>query len=87
MNNENKHQNFVDQLKEKIASNITDIEARDDLSANEKSSQIIHIFSAACAGHRWRNKRKSSPVIPSLRELILSCQINWKNFKLPTEIL
>lgn len=50
MNNENKHQNFVDQLKEKIASNITDIEARDDLSANEKSSQIIHIFSAACAG-------------------------------------
>lgn len=50
MNNDNGHKNMIDQLKEKITNNITDIEARDDLSANEKSTQIIHIFSAACAG-------------------------------------
>ena len=43
-------QNFVSLLKQQIAKNLTDIESRDDLSAAEKSSRIIHIFSAACAG-------------------------------------
>jgi hypothetical protein len=38
------------------------------------------IMLAACAGHRWQNANKNSPVIPSLRELLLSCAINWHNF-------
>lgn len=41
------------------------------------------IMTAACAGHCWRNSRKVQPIIPSLRELLLSCAINWRNFKQP----
>lgn len=41
------------------------------------------IMMAACAGHTWLNEQKIQPVIPSLRELRLSCDINWKNFKKP----
>jgi hypothetical protein len=38
------------------------------------------IMLAACAGHSWQNDNKVSPVIPSLREILLSCAINWHNF-------
>ena len=41
------------------------------------------IMTAACAGHCWQNNRKSQPIMPSLRELLLSCTINWRNFKQP----
>ncbi|ARD43372.1 hypothetical protein A3Q33_03025 [Colwellia sp. PAMC 21821] len=41
------------------------------------------IMTAACAGHCWKNSRKSQPIMPSLRELLLSCTINWRNFKQP----
>lgn len=43
-------QNFISDFKDKISRNLTDIESRDDLSVDEKSERIIHIFSAACAG-------------------------------------
>jgi len=42
------------------------------------------VMLAACAGHRWQKSAKTSrlrPIIPSLRELLLSCAINWQNFK------
>ena len=38
------------------------------------------IMISACAGHNWQNGHKVSPIIPSLRELLLSCAINWQNF-------
>ncbi|WP_206483843.1 hypothetical protein [Thalassotalea sp. G2M2-11] len=41
------------------------------------------VMTAACAGHCWLNDRKAHPIIPSLRELLLSCAINWRNFKQP----
>ena len=41
------------------------------------------IMTAACAGHCWQNSRKLQPIMPSLRELLLSCTINWRNFKQP----
>ncbi len=44
------------------------------------------VMLSACAGHRWQNcqsKTKLRPIIPSLRELLLSCAINWQNFKQP----
>lgn len=44
------------------------------------------IMSAACAGHCWQRNTKQLPIIPSLRELLLSCSINWKNFKKPLAI-
>ena len=39
------------------------------------------VMLAACAGHCWQDGQKIRPIIPSLRELLLSCSINWKNFK------
>ena len=44
------------------------------------------IMSSACAGHCWQGDSKQLPIIPSLRELLLSCSINWKNFKKPLAI-
>jgi hypothetical protein len=44
------------------------------------------IMLAACAGHCWQNagnNTKLRPLILSLRELLLSCAINWKDFKQP----
>ncbi len=58
----------------------TDANARRLLKPNKK------VMLAACAGHRWQHrhsKTKLRPVIPSLRELLLSCAINWKDFKQP----
>jgi len=43
-------QNLIETFKSKIDNNLTDIESRDDLSVEEKSARIIHLFSAACAG-------------------------------------
>ena len=44
------------------------------------------VMAAACSGHSWLNDHKANPVIPSLRELLLSCAINWRNFKQPLTI-
>jgi hypothetical protein len=44
------------------------------------------VMTAACSGHCWLNAHRSNPVIPSLRELLLSCAINWRNFKQPLAI-
>lgn len=39
------------------------------------------VMSAACAGHCWQQGRKKRPIVPTLRELLLSCSIDWANFK------
>jgi len=44
------------------------------------------VMSAACCGHSWLNNHRANPTIPSLRELLLSCAINWRNFKQPLPI-
>ncbi|MEW6992149.1 hypothetical protein AADZ91_15880 [Colwelliaceae bacterium 6441] len=41
------------------------------------------VMTAACTGHSWLNDQKINPHMPSLRELLLSCAINWRNFKQP----
>jgi len=41
------------------------------------------VMMACCAGHTWQNNKPCRPSIPSLRELLLSCSINWKNLKKP----
>jgi len=45
-----KQQELIKQVKEKLESNITDIENRTDLTREQKTSQIIHTFCAVCAG-------------------------------------
>ena len=44
------------------------------------------VMSSACAGHCWQGNTKHHPIMPSLRELLLSCSINWQNFKKPLAI-
>lgn len=44
------------------------------------------VMMAACAGHTWQSGTKKTPIMPSLRELLLSCHINWKNFKKSSDI-
>ncbi|WP_286235067.1 hypothetical protein [Thalassotalea sediminis] len=44
------------------------------------------VMTAACSGHTWNNDVKGNPVMPTLRELLLSCEINWRNFKQPSII-
>ncbi len=39
------------------------------------------VMMTACAGHCWQNKTKVRPKMLTLRELLLSCAINWRNFK------
>ena len=41
---------YIDRVIEQIQANVTDIESRDDLTNNQKVSQIIKLFSAVCAG-------------------------------------
>lgn len=57
---------------------------------NSKAQRLLKpnkkVMLAACAGHRWQSSAKTArlrPIIPSLRELLLSCAINWQNFKRP----
>ncbi|WP_416306077.1 hypothetical protein [Neptunicella sp. SCSIO 80796] len=40
-------------------------------------------LTAACCGHSWSYRGKAQPRALSLRELLLSSKINWKNFKKP----
>lgn len=55
----------------------------------EQNSHVSHylikpnkaIVGAACSGHTWNSKGKTSPRALSLRELLLSTNINWKTFK------
>lgn len=44
------------------------------------------VMKAACAGHKWLNAKPCSPITPTLRELLLSCSINWSNFKQPLKL-
>ncbi len=62
----------------------------EDQDINEQAPRLLKpnkkVMSAACAGHCWRDNKKVRPNIPTLRELLLSCQINWQNFKQPLAI-
>jgi hypothetical protein len=58
-------------------------------SLEEGKSHVTHqlvkpnkaILSAACSGHTWNTKGKATPRALSLRELLLSTNINWKTFR------
>ena len=50
MTSEIEKQDFIDKIKSKIQRELLDIEERTDLSTEQKTSQVIHIFCATCAG-------------------------------------
>ncbi|QFY91037.1 DUF697 domain-containing protein [Magnetovirga frankeli] len=43
-------EDWLSSMKSQINRNLTDIENRDDLSADEKAERVIHIIAGACAG-------------------------------------
>ncbi|WP_371372972.1 hypothetical protein [Thalassotalea aquiviva] len=43
----------------------------------------LKVLAAACSGHQWLGEQRTNPTPLSLRELLLSCQINWPNLKKP----
>ncbi|TRX55822.1 hypothetical protein [Thalassomonas sp. M1454] len=57
-------------------------------SMNDDKSIILlkpnkKVLTAACSGHQWQGNNKTQPITLSLRELLLSCQINWRNLRAP----
>ena len=44
------------------------------------------VMLAACSGHCWQGGKKARPITLTLRGLLLSCTINWNNFKAPLSI-
>jgi len=41
------------------------------------------IMTAACCGQQWLNMQRKEPRLLTLRELLLSTRINWRNFARP----
>ncbi|WNO61957.1 hypothetical protein [Rheinheimera sp. MMS21-TC3] len=41
------------------------------------------IMIAACCGHQWLKQEKTTPRLLNLRELLLTCRLNWRNFAKP----
>jgi len=55
------------------------------LSDNESNNVRLlrpnkKVMVAACCGHIWQDNKRARPSILNLRELLLSCQIDWKSF-------
>lgn len=63
---------------DRVSSNIRDHAALGKYVLLRPSNAI---FSAACCGHTWNHKGRSHPRTLTLRELLLSGSINWKNFR------
>ncbi len=76
----------IDTEKKRFRTNIhgwfsltsADVEERSRLLKPTKK-----VMTAACSGHCWVNDHKANPIMPTLRELLLSCAIDWRNFKQP----
>ena len=62
----------------------------DDYPKNSDKVRLLkpnkRVMTAACTGHGWLNDQKINPNVPTLRELLLSCAINWRNFKQPVNV-
>lgn len=56
----------------------------DECNADKFMLQPVKVvMTACCCGHQWSNQKRSSPRALSLRELLLSSCLNWKNFAKP----
>lgn len=38
-------------------------------------------MTCACSGHKWKNNKRTSSRLLTLREMLLATNIDWKNFK------
>ncbi|MBL4823075.1 MAG: hypothetical protein JKX90_06075 [Colwellia sp.] len=82
----------IDTEKKRIRTNISgwfsliDVNIKPSLRLLKPTKKVML---AACAGHRWQdrvNSTKLRPIMPSLRELLISCAIDWQNFKRPLSL-
>ncbi|MBU2869255.1 hypothetical protein [Colwellia sp. E2M01] len=87
----------IDLDKQRIRTNVggwfslTEIDSSDNSAILTKTSDKAinkrllkpnkKIMIAACAGQCWQGNTTQRPIIPTLRELLLSCSINWRDFK------
>jgi hypothetical protein len=79
----------IDTDRKRIRTNVSGWFSLED-DNGERSIRLLKptkkVMLAACAGHQWQgqvNTTKLRPAIPSLRELLISCAIDWQNFKRP----
>ncbi|MCW8106948.1 hypothetical protein OPS25_00340 [Alteromonas ponticola] len=56
---------------------------KSDFDKRQMLKPTKSVMQAACCGHSWNHKGKISPRPLSLREMLLSMEIEWKNFTLP----
>ena len=75
----NKHEWMSLQAEDESPAAITS--KQQQLRIIQKPSKAI--MTAACCGHRWTHKGVTHPKKLTLRELLLSTTINWKNYKYP----
>ncbi len=65
----------------------TDGEPVDATAPNAVRRRLLRpskpVMTAACCGHSWNHKGRRSPRALTLREMLLSGNINWKTFRLP----
>lgn len=59
--------------------------SKDDITREVQGNKRLlkpnkKIMTSACIGQCWQGNVQQRPIIPSLRELLLSCSINWQNF-------
>lgn len=79
----------IDTEKKRIRTNVSGWFSLIDINVDH-SMRLLKptkkVMLAACAGHQWQGPIKATklrPVIPNLRELLISCAIDWQNFKRP----
>jgi len=70
----------VDHEQQRIRTNVSGWFSLASLTERVLLKPNKKVMLAACTGHCWLNGNKASPIIPSLRELLLSCAVNWHDF-------
>ncbi len=80
----------IDPDKNRVRTNASGWFSLEDVTSNSNHLTLLKpnkkVMMAACAGHCWQDntqKNKLRPTMLSLRELLLSCAINWQDFKHP----
>ena len=80
----------IDKEKNRFRTNVHGwfyLDERENVDQQATTNRLLkpnkRVMTAACTGHSWLNDQKVNPHIPTLRELLISCAINWRNFKQP----
>ncbi|TYK65912.1 hypothetical protein [Colwellia echini] len=71
--------------KKRLRTNVGGWFSLDGAEIEQTNKQLLKpnkkVMTAACSGQSWQGNTIQTPIMPSLRELLLSCTINWTDFK------